>query len=147
MRRRDRHQPAVLRGWNGAIHIARQGLAEGIGFGRVGAAGVGGLAHRLGGELAPALPLHAREILVFEETRSAQRLHQASGDFAHVEIAGQPHQHGSQIEIRFFSVEACQRFHQQRWNDEYRVGEVVPIADQQPGVLLGRRWHEIEIET
>src|ERR1035438_5320987 len=61
---------------------------------------------------------------VFEETRSAQRLHQASGDFAHVEIAGQPHQHGSQIEIRFFSVEACQRFHQQRWNDEYRVGEV-----------------------
>ena len=108
---------------------------------------MGGLTYWLGGELAPALLLHAGEVFVLQEPRAAQRLHQAFSDFAHVEIAGQSHQHASQIEIGLLPVETRQRFHQQRWNDEHRVGEVVPIADQQPGVVVGRRWHEVEIEA
>src|SRR5208283_2936595 len=100
-----------------------------------------------GGELAPALLFDAGEILVLQESRGAERFDQDSRDVADVEIAGQPYQHSSQIEIGLRPIETRERLDQQWWNNQDRIGKVAAIADQQPWVVGGGRWHEVEIQA
>ena len=68
-------------------------------------------------------------------------------DIPDLQIARDLHEHGAQIELRLLPVKAGQALDQRRRNDQNRIGVTKRVANEQPGPVFHRRWHEVEIVT
>ncbi len=138
MRRGDGEQVAIgLRGGRFAVHVAGHGFAQFSGVLGVRRPGMRRFAHRLFGELAPALRLHPLECLVFQEPCGAERIHQVLFDVAHFQAPGNPHQRGAQVQVRLAPVETRRHSTSTGGMISMASREAVRVADEQPRMVLG----------
>ncbi len=130
-----------------AGEIAFEEPAQFLGVFRVGGAGMGGLPDGGRGELAVAPVAEFEEGLVLEEAGVGERLDEAFLNAADVQRAGEAHQIGAQVEVGGLAVETLQALHQRGRDDQGGVGIQVGIANQQTGLVLEGRRHEVQVQA
>jgi hypothetical protein len=88
----------------------------------------------------------AEEILIFQESCSAESVDQVLFQAADIQIARQPNQMFAQIERAAGAVKVREAFHQYRWNHQCGIGKLKGIADHQSGFIGDWRGLKIQCE-